>query len=100
MYEGILTWAFKTGVKIKRKNEKLLEMLIFDVRGEETPGRFLEKLSSRLSEYKTNRNIALNLSIEPKIVGEKWHGDKFYHMKAAVLTGFINALSKRGEENE
>lgn len=94
MFEKIYEWAFSVGVKIKEKDEKLLRALIFDIRGEETPGRFLEKLSNKLAEYRTNRNIALDVSINSEIVREKWHGDKFYYMKAAILTGFMNALSK------
>jgi hypothetical protein len=100
MFEEIWNWAYATGMKIKEKDEKLLRALIFDIRGEETPGRFLEKLSNKLSEYRTNKNIALNVSIKPEIVKERWHADKFYYMKAAILTGFTNALSTAGEKNE
>jgi len=100
MFDEIFSWAYKIGKEIVKKDEKLLRVLIFDIRGEETPGRFLEKLTNRLSEYRTNKNIELNVSVKPEIVREKWHGDKFYYMKAAILTGLTNALFHRGEENE
>ncbi|HIQ49935.1 MAG TPA: hypothetical protein EYH56_01940 [Nanoarchaeota archaeon] len=100
MFKEIFEWSYKIGNIIRKKDEKLLKSLIFDIRGEETPGRFLEKLCNKLSEYKTNKNIALDISINPLLLKEVWHGDKFYYLKAAILTGFINALSTRGEENE
>jgi hypothetical protein len=100
MYVEIWSWAYATGMKIKEKDEKLLRTLIFDVRSEETPGRFLEKLSNKISEYRTNKNIALDVSIKPEIFKTTWHADKFYYMKAAILTGFTNALSTEGEKNE
>ncbi len=100
MFDKIFDWAYAVGMTIKQKDENLLRALIFDIRGEETPGRFLDKLSNRLAEYKTNRNIALDVSIKPELVKEKWHGDKFYYMKAAVLTGFTNALSSTTQKSE
>lgn len=93
MFDEIWDWAYAIGIRIRQKDEELLRALIFAIRGEETPGRFLEKLSNKLSEYKTNKNIALDVSVKPELVKEKWHGDKFYYMKAAVLTGLTNALS-------
>jgi hypothetical protein len=98
MFNEIWEWAYAVGMKIKKKDERLLRGLIFDIRGEETPGRFLEKLSNRLSEYKTNKNIALDVSIKKEFFEEKWHGDKFYYMKAAVLAGFSNALAEGGKK--
>ena len=100
LFNEIGYWAYTTGMTIKGKDEKLLRALIFDIRGEETPGRFLEKLCNRLSEYRTNRNIALNVSIKPELVKERWHGDRFYYLKAAILAAFTNALARRGGENE
>lgn len=100
MFDEIWSWAYSIGTIIKNKDEELLRRLIFEIRAEETPGRFLEKLSNRLSEYKTNRNIALNVSIKPEFFKFKWHGDKFYYMKSAVLAGLTNALVSKGKENE
>lgn len=93
MYGKFFDWAFKTGKVIKEVDEDLLRKLIFDIRGEETPGRFFNKLVNRLAEYRTNRNINLNLSIEQNLMQENWMGDKFYYIKASILSGFLNALS-------
>ncbi|MEM5874313.1 MAG: hypothetical protein QW641_00050 [Candidatus Aenigmatarchaeota archaeon] len=100
MFDEIWSWAYRTGMIIKERDEKLLRMLIFDIRGEETPGRFLEKLSNRLCEYRTNKNIGLDVSIKSDLFKVKWHGDKFYHMKAAIMAGLTDALSVRSRENE
>ena len=102
-FDKIFDWAFATGKEILKvsNGDKLLKRLIFDIRAEETPGRFLEKLSERITEYKTNTNIQANVSIHPKIMSKDWHADKFYYLKSAILSGFLNALSpERGEENE
>jgi len=53
-----------------------------------------------LCEYKTNKNIGVNVSIKPELVKIKWHGDKFYYMKSAILAGLINALVKEEKKNE
>ena len=128
-FEKFFGWAFGTGKEILKVNngEKLLKRLIFDIRAEETPGRFLEKLSERITEYRTNTNIQAKVDIDQELFGIefkkegdkwirkekscfKWHGDSFYYMKSAVLSGFLDALAffsrkqkveeKRGEENE
>ncbi|RLG16584.1 hypothetical protein DRN69_00545 [Candidatus Pacearchaeota archaeon] len=101
-FEKFFGWAFGTGKEILKANngEKLLKRLIFDIRSEETPGRFLEKLSERITEYRTNINIQANISMNPEIMNKEWHADKFYYLKSAVLTGFLNALSSyKGGEN-
>ena len=109
MFENIFKWAYVTGKNIivnpryeKSKGEDLLKRLIFDIRAEETPGRFLEKLSGRLTEYRTNTNIQADVNIHNEIMSRKWHGDSFYYLKSAILSGFLNALSssKKGDENE
>lgn len=92
IFEEVWNWAFAVGKEIKNKDEKLLRSLIFEIRGEETPGRFLEKLANKLSEYKTNRNISIDISFKSELFKEKWHGDKFYYMKAAILSALTNAL--------
>lgn len=101
-YEEFYTWAFAVGKNIIEKDRegKLLRELIYDIRGEETPGRFLNKLVNKLTEYRTNQNINLDVSIKPKIVKENWHGDKFYYLKSSILAGFLNALSGISEGEE
>ena len=104
-FEEFFGWAFGTGKEILKVNngEKLLKRLIFDLRAEETPGRFLEKLSERITEYRTNTNIQAKVYIHPEIMKREWHADKFYYLKSAILTGFLNALSdqkSRGEGSE
>jgi len=97
LYSEIYNWAYavgKTILKQSDKGEDLLRRLIFDIRGEDLPGRFLEKLSSRLTEYKTNRNIAVDVSMYGKLFEKRvWHGDQFRYMKSAILSGFLNSLS-------
>lgn len=101
MYDDTYNWAFAVGRKIldnSDKGEDLLRRLIFDIRGEDLPGRFLEKLSSRITEYKTNKNIAIDVSMYGKLYEKKWHGDSFRYMKSAVLSGLLNSLaSYRGQ---
>ena len=98
MYDLIYDWAFAIGRKIIGDRKKhgdggdLVRRLIFDIRGEELPGRFLDKLSSRLADYKTN--VGLNLDVYPhKGIFEKtlW-GNHFYYMKSAIISGLTNAL--------
>ncbi|MEM0168030.1 MAG: hypothetical protein QW515_05310, partial [Thermoplasmatales archaeon] len=106
----LFNWAIKIGSNIvnnermydKKTGRDLLRLLIFDLRAEETPGHFLEKLSKRLMEYKTNTNIQADVGIHPEIMKRDWHADSFYYMKAAVLTGFLNVLSsaKNTEEGD
>ncbi len=98
MFGKIEEWSYRIGERIKEKDEKLLKALIFDIRGEETPGRFLNKLVSKLVEYKTNRNIGVDVEILPELTKERWQGDKFYYMKAAILSGFLNVLTSPSRE--
>ncbi|MEM3571136.1 MAG: hypothetical protein QW589_04320 [Candidatus Bathyarchaeia archaeon] len=102
--ERFFEWAFRIGKEIinnqrydKEKGKDLLKRLIFDIRAEETPGRFLEKLSGRITEYKTNTNIQANVYMHPEIMKREFYGDRFYYLKSAILTGFLNALSQEGE---
>jgi hypothetical protein len=97
-YQDIYNWAYAVGRTVlsgSEKGEDLLRRLIFDVRGEDLPGRFLEKLSGRLTEYKTNKNIALDVSMYGKLYEERWHGDSFRYVKSAVLSGFLNSLASK-----
>lgn len=99
LYGKVFGWAFNIGVKIKEKDDKLLRVLIFDVRGEETPGRFLAKLVNRISEYKTNRNISIDISVMSELFQEEFYGDSFHKLKASILAGLTNALSLESESN-
>ena len=101
-YEVFFKWAYATGMRIlenekyeEKKGIDLLKRLIFDIRSEETPGRFLGKLSERLTEYKTNVNIQADVSLNRKIFEGEWQGDSFYYLKSAILSGFLNALSTK-----
>jgi len=94
-YGEIYGWALHVGQKILEKDDglPLVRRLIFDIRGEDLPGRFLEKLSGRLTEYKTNKNIAIDVSMYEKLFEAKWYGDSFRYVKSAVLSGFLNSLA-------
>jgi len=95
-YGDIYNWAYAVGMTILGKSDKgedLVKRLIYDMRGEDLPGRFLDKLSGRLTEYKTNRNIAIDISIYGKLYEHNWYGDSFRYVKSAVLSGFLNSLA-------
>lgn len=104
MSQKFFEWAFSTGKNIlgiragPDKGKDLLERLIYHIRAEETPGRFFERLSERLTEYRTNKGIQAEVSLLHGVMEEEWHGDKFYYVKAAILSGFLNALSARERE--
>lgn len=106
MYSEYFKWALAVGKSIltKEKGEDLLRRLIFEIRAEETPGRFLDKLSENIGEYNTNRNILLNATINKDIYDKVWFADNFYYLKSAILSGFINALAtksnNKGDNNE
>lgn len=100
-FKKIFDWAFAVGTDIvskskcgRDKGKDYLKRLIFDIRAEETPGRFLDKLSQRLGEYKTNTNIQAPVSLLPEIFQsrDRWSGDSFYYLKSAILSGLLNAL--------
>jgi hypothetical protein len=74
------------------KSGDLLRKLIYNIRAEETPGRFLDKLSETLGEYRTNKNIGLNIKMDEGLYGQTWFADKFYYLKSAILSGLFNAL--------
>lgn len=99
LFEEYFKWAFRIGKTILEspKGEDLLRRLIFNTRAEETPGRFLDRLSETLGEYRTNRNIELDVSMRSDFYDQTWFADGFYYLKSAILTGFLNALaSERG----
>ncbi|AFU57335.1 hypothetical protein Ngar_c03870 [Candidatus Nitrososphaera gargensis Ga9.2] len=95
MYDTLYSWAFSIGMNIKKKDEELLRKLIFEIRAEETPGRFLEKLANQITDYRTNRNINLDVSMHGLLFEQNWFADKFYYMKSSVLGGLLGALSLR-----
>ncbi len=103
MYDKFFNWAFKTGMTIRcegtknpsERGEDLLRRLIFSIRAEQTPGRFLEKLSETLTEYKTNRNIGLDVGLHPEFFSQSWAADRFHYLKSSILAGFLNALGGR-----
>jgi hypothetical protein len=99
MYEDFYQWAFDIGGKIKKetadkdKGIDLLRKLIFSIRAEETLGRFLDKLSETIAEYRTNRNMRLDLRLDDRIYRQTWAADRFYYLKSAILAGLLNSLS-------
>jgi hypothetical protein len=98
LYEIYYNWAFAIGKKIMEPpngNENLLKRLIYNIRAEETPGRFLDRLSETLGEYYTNRNLGIDVSMHPDLYRNKqpWFADRFYYLKSSILTGLLNALS-------
>lgn len=102
MYDEIYNWAYAVGRTIleQEKGDDLLRALIFNIRGEDLPGKFLEKLSSRLTEYRTNRNIGIDVSMQRRLFERKWYGDSFRYMKSAVLSGLLNSLGGRAQRGE
>jgi hypothetical protein len=109
-YERYYNWAFAIAKEIIRsksgteKGKELIKKLIYEIRGEETPGRFFNRLTQKLGEYKINVNIQADVSIHNMLFKENWYGDKFFYLKSAILAGFLNALVERqegkGEEKE
>jgi hypothetical protein len=106
-FSKFFNWAFAIGKDIieksvcgKEKGKEYVKRLIYDIRAEESPGRFLNKLSQRLGEYKTNTNIQAPVNMLPEIfqLRDKWSGDSFYYLKSAILTGLLNALSTGNKE--
>lgn len=103
-YNWFYEWSKKIGEKIRNREdgEKLLKELIYDIRGEETPGRFFNKLTNKLMEYKTNKNIAIDTFLPDEIMMNTWYGDRFYYLKAAILAGLLNSMAfeEKVEENK
>ena len=98
----IYDWAFAIGRKIIHERKKfgdgedLVKRLIFDIRGEELPGRFLDRLSSRLADYKTNVGLNIDVSPHRSIFEKRLWGNHFYYVKAAIISGLTNALVTGG----
>jgi hypothetical protein len=96
LYDIFYRWANDVGIKIWEadKSGDLLRKLIYNIRAEETPGRFLDKLSETLGEYKTNKNIGLNIGMHTDLYGQTWFADKFHYLKSAILSGLFNSLAQ------
>ncbi len=105
-YEKYYSWAFAIAKEIiesksgKEKGKELVKKLIYEIRGEETPGRFLNRLTQKLGEYKINVNIQADVSVHNMLFKENWYGDKFFYLKSAILAGFLNALVEPKEKKE
>ena len=99
--KAIYDWAYAISRTILEKLGRSegvdkIRMIYYAIRGEETPGRFLEKLSKEVGEACFSADTSL--SVTPKLL-QHIHGDMFYLAKAAVIMGLLNALS-RGEYQE
>ncbi|MEM3434380.1 MAG: hypothetical protein QXP27_09450 [Candidatus Methanomethyliaceae archaeon] len=79
--------------------EDLVKKLIFDIRGEQLPGKFLDKLMTRLAEYRTDRDLNLNaLEINPEVFGSVLWGNSFHYVKSAIMAGLVNSISETSEK--
>jgi len=98
----IYRWAYAVSKSIleslgEQEGISRIRMIYYTIRGEETPGRFLEKLSKEIGEayFSTDTYV----SITPELF-QYLHGDMFYLAKAAVIMGMLNALSRGSEAQE
>jgi hypothetical protein len=95
--KNIFKWSFKTGKTLAEKDKKLGEILIFDLRSEDTPGRFLNKLSVRIADF--NKRFGVDIEIPHQLYLEnRISGDQFYYLKSSILAGLVNALYSKKEE--
>jgi len=99
---NIYEWACEISSKIldrlgKEEGIDRIKTIYYAIRGEETPGRFLEKLSKEVGEVFFSEGIS---SSKGQLVAYELlhhvHGDMFYLAKAAVIMGLLNALSEGG----
>ena len=100
MYERFYDWANDIGMKIVystgESGTDLIKKIIFDIRGEQLPGKFLEKLMTRLAEYRTDRDLNLvDIEIDPEIFGETLWGNSFHYTKSAIIAGLLNAIASQ-----
>lgn len=97
--DKVYSWAYATASTIleKRKEDgtELIRRLVFAIRGEETPGRFLDKLATTLIEYRTNRAYELPVSIPKFLTTTSLIGDIFHYVRAAILAGLLDAMASR-----
>lgn len=98
----IYKWAYMVGRKILEvyNGEKLLERLIYNLRGEDLPGKFRDSLVKSIHYYSTARGIEAlkEIKFPEYILVSGIYGDKFYYFKSAILIGLMNALSTRKKQ--
>lgn len=70
----------------------LVEKLLFDLKAEQTPGRFFNKLSTRIADY-NKKYPDLSFSIPAGIIQSNVKGDKFFYLKSAIITGLLNSIT-------
>jgi len=102
MYDRFYDWANELGVKIVSssgaRGTDLIKKIIFDIRGEQLPGKFLEKLTTRLAEYRTDRDLNLDdIEIDPEIFGQTLWGNSFHYTKSAIIAGLLNAIASQSQ---
>jgi len=102
MYEQFYDWANSIGEKIVDttgdRGTDLIKKIIFDIRGEQLPGKFLEKLTTRLAEYRTDRDLNLDdIEIDPELFGKTLWGNSFHYTKSAIIAGLLNAIASKSE---
>jgi hypothetical protein len=102
MYDRFYDWANELGMKIVNSSGErgtdLIKKIIFDIRGEQLPGKFLEKLTTRLAEYRTDRDLGLDdIAIDPEIFSERLWGNSFHYTKSAIIAGLLNAIASRSQ---
>ena len=102
MYERFYDWANEIGTKIVSASPEsgtdLIRKIIFDIRGEQLPGKFLEKLTTRLAEYRTDRDLDLiDIGIDPKIFENTLWGNSFHYTKSAIIAGLLNAIAAESQ---
>lgn len=96
--EKVFVWAFKLGKKLKEKDIRYGELLIFDLRSEQTPGRFFHKLALRIADFNNRLNLSIKFDLD--VIKQKSKGDNFYYVKAAILIGLINSIYSNQKQNE
>ncbi len=107
-YVKAFNWAFMVGKLImdsqgRDEGEKLLKRLLYDLRGEDLPGRFRDVLMQDIYYLQTAREVESlkSISVPRFILEEGLYGDRFYYLKSAIIAGFMNALASSyggGEE--
>ncbi len=84
------------------RGEDLLMRLIYELRGEDLPGRFRDALVRSIHYYMTAREAlgVGEITIPEYILTWGDYGDRFYYLKAAILSGLLNAFYKPEEEGD
>jgi hypothetical protein len=99
MYRDVYDWSKDIGDKlIKAGGDDLVRRVVFDIRGEQLPGKFLDKLMTRLAEYKTDTDLNLtDLEINPEVFRGILWGNSFHYLKSAIMAGLVNSMAKSAE---